>query len=184
MKYFVKYLPVEGKCKRGEIGWSINNATCLYDEGLPEGYCKPVKLFLCTRDIQVGDKVYAEPDAVKLGESFIIHKLETLDGNYTIAEIEYFTKFPGNTREWPADNLWKVIGSVSPDAIWVKEGDQFEEEQIKRDILTKEYDSESDEVEYTHYHPKGTEVFKISKYEDFICEYSIKIRCPSCGIFH
>ncbi len=55
--YFTKYLPVKGEIKDGELGLSINNAIYTHQEHLGSNYGKPVRLFLCSRDIQVGDEV-------------------------------------------------------------------------------------------------------------------------------
>lgn len=118
MKYFAKYLPVEGKIKKGDyIIDSLGVRKVETKQGLQAlesaSHIKKVKPFLCSRDIQVGDKVYRE-------------KLE---------DWEVFDKEPEHTNHgsWgflsevkPSD--FKVIGEISPEATWVKEGDEFDEE--------------------------------------------------------
>lgn len=79
MKYFAKYIPVKEK----------------------------VKLFLCSRDIQVGDEI--------------------TNSNYYNTSLK--------VDELPLrkayKNWYKIIGEISSDATWVKEGDEFTEDQIK-----------------------------------------------------
>lgn len=102
--YFTKYLPVEGEIKEGETGISINNATYTHYNHLGKDYGKPAKLFLCSRDIQVRDK------------------LQTISGVKT--QVEY----PSQLENFPYDKLFKVIGEISPEATWVKEGNEFDED--------------------------------------------------------
>jgi len=133
--YFAKYLPYEGNIKEGEDYWCSvygyrkgNHASRNVPKG--EERFKPVKLFLCSRDIQVGDKVYATADDF----------YRTYDGYSDLCTDEI-----------------KIIGEISPQAIWVKEGDEFEEDEIKRNIIAKEFGIE---------------------------EYPIKIKCSQCNNFH
>lgn len=106
MKYFTKYLPVEGEIKEGD--YYLNNGTpTKRTEGTEDkSYLnqQKVKLFLCSRDIQVGDTVHYPLN------NYI--PVQWLGGNLTGHEF-------------------KVIGEISPNAIWVKEGDEFDEDQIK-----------------------------------------------------
>jgi hypothetical protein len=110
LPYFAKYLPVKGEIKEGEI--------CFVDDGqgntgyLPfkkvyttqgEPFPKKVKLFLCSRDIQVGDKCVGFTG----GEWFDV----------TVSDP---TKLI---------DTYKVIGEISPEATWVKEGDEFDEDE-------------------------------------------------------
>ncbi len=109
-------------------------------KNLKEGAnCKKVKLFLCSKDIQVGDKdVYVEPQAVEnyqKGLRFEVVNLELLEKDYLIADIKYLANptkpsSVGHVREWPCDAIWKVIGEISSKATWIKEGDGFDEYQI------------------------------------------------------
>ena len=61
-KYFTKYLPVEDKIKENDKALNPGNGkvvtvneACL--KNLVDDDWKKVKLFLCDKDIQVGDKV-------------------------------------------------------------------------------------------------------------------------------
>jgi|GEM_PF-3423339 len=137
-KYFAKYLPVKGEIKEGD--WYLDEGEPMeaiddrplnarpYD--LWEGYQK-VKLFLCSRDIQVGNQLtdsrtgqtYQISDEYMHGgiPCWLTEHEKTIDGSiyggdsYTLFKKEY---------------AFKVIGEISPDASWVKEGDEFDEDDV------------------------------------------------------
>ncbi len=102
MKYFLKYIPVEGKAGKGDT-ILVNNLPIYLQRDLfdfemsydPER----VKLFLCSRDIQVED--YKTP-----GKLHIYH----------------------NGSEQP----FKIIGEVDPKLRKLKEGDEFDEIEIDK----------------------------------------------------
>jgi hypothetical protein len=106
--FFTKYLPIEGEiAKYGEkvIDESGDVSVYKYSElNTTHGNLKKTKLFLCSRDIEVGDKV--------LDEEFCEWIVQDSD-----LKALYL--------------LTKVIGEISPEATWVKEGDEFDEEQIQ-----------------------------------------------------
>jgi hypothetical protein len=86
-KYFAKYLPVEGEIKK-------------------------VKLFLCSRNIEVGDKYYYNGT-----------ETDICDSEIRLEQIKEQEEKHGQKR-------FKVIGEISPEAIWVKEEDGFDEDDI------------------------------------------------------
>lgn len=174
--YFAKYLPVEEEIKEGD--WII--FTNLLGERVPIqwlgggdeksrqsmfAYAKKVKMFLCTRDIQVGDKVLHLPDT-NPELTFEVMKIE--DG---VAWIKYLThpegKFIGDEREWLVNSLFKVIGEVSPEAIWVKEGDEFDKEEVRCSHIWREGQSCN---------------------ANNLCTYpnckKYMVKCPTCQTFH
>ena len=76
---------------------------------------KGIKLFLCSENIQVGDEVTFE-DGTK-------RKIKSIVGGFPKVEGE--------------DNFearFKIIEEISENALWVKEGDTFNEEEIKRNV--------------------------------------------------
>lgn len=109
-KYFTKWLPVEGVVVVNDKVFSRSNETVLpvaLTEAMAElankiGH-KKARLFLCSRDIQVGDEVRI------IGETWI--------GNYQ--------------RGMDSEYCYKVIGEISSQAIWVKEGDELTEDHIQ-----------------------------------------------------
>lgn len=121
--YFTKYLPIEGEIKEGsKVKHNGNIVTALKKEGegdtwktngLPKygSNLELVKLFLCSRDIQVGDNcIDGEGDTVII----IDNKEESKDGFQIRLEDSY------------ALGCFKVIGEVSPEATWVTEGMEFD----------------------------------------------------------
>lgn len=126
MKYFAKYLPVEGKIKNGDrvIDYEIAPDMILdYIEGdkfmndiseevtLPKWKTRfnfqKVKLFLCSRDIQVVDEAW----------------FKDLNGEYQKETCNYIENY--------TNDCFKVIGEISPEAIWVKEGNEFDEDEVQ-----------------------------------------------------
>lgn len=145
MKYFTKYLPIEGDIKDGQhIFFKINNKwteVCAFDELLGSGIqeVKQAKLFLCSRDIQVDDK--------------LISYNENLTGIVTSTEYnedgeKYYVDLSNNTKgliqtkstdeNHPPNiiNWFKIVGEISPGALsFVKEGQEFREDQIMTSLI-------------------------------------------------
>lgn len=112
--FFAKYLPIEGEIKKDDNALNPSNkkvvrvnAACL--KNLVTLEWKKVKLFLCSRDIQVGDKFIHPND---LSKTFTATE-DTIDWHSTI-------------------DTFKVIGEISPKDVWVKEGMEFDEKEIQR----------------------------------------------------
>lgn len=132
MKYFAKYLPVEGEIKgwcrykpTGEIFYQQFGNNAMYDK--PNGKLQTitssliayekVKLFLCSRDIDFNEECHVD----------VIDGRQTDDSFKLGYPIKHF--FGVNALPW--EGAYKVIGEISPDAGWVKEGDEFEEDNLK-----------------------------------------------------
>lgn len=129
--YFTKYLPVEGEIKEGNkfiidvynshqygiktaevVGYNTIRQKENFVQILPfdKEKCKKVKLFLCSRDIQVGDKVKSLNDSIQF---------------YPIPATQRIAKNE-------LGNYYKVIGEVSEYALsYVTEGMEFDEDGIK-----------------------------------------------------
>lgn len=118
---FAKYLPVEGEIKEGSIVQDSLGYYCIgSEEGVrvyKEAGKSPHKLFLCSRDIKVGDKVWTTDYNLLMEgivESFYSEKEDMVVLNTLSPSVRKTTCF-------------KKIGEVSPDAVWVKEGDEFDD---------------------------------------------------------
>lgn len=157
-QYFAKLLVVGGddiedgdyylfegkitKCKKS----IIPELKQFYGEEWDSNWFQKVKLFICTINIQVGDKFrHYHIDPKKSAEL----KKPVHDFNNLAKEEDTCDKVEDGKVWWSRDSIYvqhrvnyatgiegtfKVIGEVSPDATWVREGDQFTEEDIK-DIL-------------------------------------------------
>lgn len=117
MKYFAKYLPVEGEPQ---------GCDCMIcDAEMPlEQNCRRIrrmKLFLCSRDIQVGEEFKFKN---------FPEKLTRVTAN---EDIRFWIAANVSTgkRLFIIEQCYKIIGPISPEAAWVKEGDEFEEGQIE-----------------------------------------------------
>jgi hypothetical protein len=164
MKYFAKYLPVEGEIGKGhyfifegKVYLSNNDGTDNVTVESTEWYhnrrqCKKVKLFLCSRDIQLGDTVEGFPN--------FISNQDDLD--YAIDNKSF-----------------KVIGEISPEATFVKEGDEFEEYQewwfhsAYRQSVMRVCNNDWDEKIRNHRPPFTMPCYK-----------AVKVQCPNCKTLH
>ena len=149
-KYFTKYLPVEGEIKEGDRYFRDGSLVIIAARKSDIEYCnnnpsiEKVKLFLCSRDIQVGDK-YLEHTQINPDryQEFVFTLDDKLDG-------------------FEPENSFKVIGEVSPEAIWVTEGMEFDEEEL--------------------YYEGGFQGTIPDNYTEI--GGKIKFRCPTCKTFH
>lgn len=163
--YFAKYLPLEGEINSGDFAKTPTGKVhrCLQVfESMPakmdledgklwqENELKKVKLFLCSRDIQIKD---LKPRA----DIFYDDRGRTHE--VTQSWIDSRTIFP---KQW-----LKIIGEISPEAIWVKEGDEFEEEEWRSAMENAD----------------GTYVDH-EKHTPFQEGYFAEIICPTCKKFH
>lgn len=133
------------------------------------------KMMLCTRDIKVGD-------TCKFLHPTNPHP-EHLDDNHKILNLHHSTYKPFEVRTdngyGPKEGYFKVIGEISPEAKWIKEGDEFEEDQIRIDMIDRKFPAES------HYDIEDLElinaVFIKNRPDRFYI--SIAVECPCCETF-
>jgi hypothetical protein len=82
--------------------------------GLSRGEFNKVRPFLCSRDIQVGDTFnhigYHESRATTISDGLV---------------------YNGTAHRFKVENCWKVIGEISPEAKWVKEGDEYDYGEVR-----------------------------------------------------
>ena len=135
-KYIAKLLPVEGVPQNGDIVMGKNGVCVVYgdkgrhnlqhyDKEFIEQISKvrKAKLFLCSDDIQPGDK-YIVPN-----------------------DMEWHTHIEGATFPF-ADGV-KIVAEISSKAIWVKDGDIiFEEDTYKRFIPIEDNEDSGSHREY------------------------------------
>ncbi len=156
-KYFAKYLPVEGNINGGEYYKSkkyphleAKVVTANWSKQILDFYdVQKVKLFLCSKDIQIGDKVVQDKE-----KSFNPNSLAIIDKEHLEMHKMY--------------GHFKVIGEISPEATWVKEGDKFGILEVK--IVG--------ENSWGERHSIG--LYKKRDNPKVYCE----IKCPTCKHFH
>lgn len=119
--YFAKWISVEGEIKEEDYFKTEG-----HEEVLKRGSGKQriagsydakqykVKLFLCSTDIQVSDKDVHIPYGV-------VSKI------HDEADLKVAKAFKGLGLQ----EAFKVIGEISPEASWVKEGDKLSEDDIR-----------------------------------------------------
>jgi hypothetical protein len=122
-KFFAKYSAVEGEIKEGDlylqnlVGIGFINEIRTYTGGKLEARDKKVKLFLCSRDIEVGDKYFLENGSSK---------------EYT-AEMSDWT-IDGKIVPTPSWSIWsmpifKIIGEILTPGI--VENQEFTEKETE-----------------------------------------------------
>jgi len=113
-KYFAKYLPVKGEIKQGDKAQYKTGEIISYDVEINRDNLKKVELFLCTKNIQVGDSVFLQ----KIRE---YHRVFDIINN----TIHCTSQNGISHAEEKIENCLKIIGKISKDDMWVKEGDDF-----------------------------------------------------------
>lgn len=154
MKYFAKYLPVEGEIGEDDYIYekslsdvSIHKVYKRNDElvffrftNVPiklskANNPKKVKLFLCNRDIEIGDKFIVPDHYLETYDTMLSDEVECTD----ISEDDKIIHFKCGTSiggimhsgVFREENPYKIIGEISSKAIWVKEGDEFDEDEVE-----------------------------------------------------
>ena len=115
--YFCKYLPTSGEIREGDFYFQTYQAGQIgranKEDYLNATYkeLQKVKPFLCSREIGVGDKLTGWSNRTT---------------HIAVEEdIELFKECGIHSH------VFKVIGEISPHAMWVREGDEFTEEEVK-----------------------------------------------------
>lgn len=157
-KYFAKYLPVEGEIKEGDKFWMKN-----------------VK-----RENSLFKRIKPHPEYAVLeedGEHLTAKKINSeLAMTVYLKQCTKIELFLCSKEGFLYDNedKYKVIGEISKEAIWVKEGDKFDKEELA-------------------FHPKNYTFHQEFKdIKDFnagidMCNkgfWEVSIKCPKCQKFH
>lgn len=124
--YFAKLLPVKGEIKKDN--WFQRPDGVIkqaHEDFEPIKGLTKVKLFLCSRDIpEIGDNIFLENSYNYFSK--VIDKVGGSDRDIILEKMpEQRGKGTLDYRE-----MVKVIGEISPDATWIKDGDEFEESDI------------------------------------------------------
>ncbi len=123
--YFAKYLPVEGEIKEGDLYIShFHKQPAVMDKiNIWSFPLQKVKLFLCSRDIQVGDKVITPYPT----------NSENIINENNLQYFKELTIIPLNkvSNEGVWLGAYKVVGEISPETLsYVKEGQEFDEDDF------------------------------------------------------
>lgn len=172
MKYKVKYLPCEGEIIIGDK-YTQNGVVLTIGEGIQRlaggGETQKVKLYLCSNEINVGDKVIH------------INPINTIQYHKELTILELTRYGDYVTKEGVYTNLevTKIMGSISDKAIWVKEDDIINENNISFYAKHRSFPDMN-----FHFHPME-EFDEIVDEHDNV-KYSIvcKILCDNCKTYH
>ncbi len=176
--YFAKYLQGEGEIKDGDIVLLGNTLTKVVgiDEDMSlkaqeltglktrrEWYQQKSviqKLFLCSRDIQVGDKFNYRGTTHNI--------LQYIDDSTKCL-------YNQNGEKLEPQSCYKVICEISPAATWLKDGINFEENEVVLVAIPITGETGS-EREYRHLF---TGVLSKDKWKGLA-----KIKCSQCNTYH
>lgn len=182
-KYFTKLIAVEGKIFEGDIVMGTNGVCVIWGNESRHGlqyygweesiqYLKTprkAKLFLCSRDIQVGDMS-------NLGE---IYRIEGDD-------VSVWDKTDGMSLLATRKECFKPIREISPDATWVTENQELDESEVG--ILYNFVGEDSDDELFTlEEFPKAVRKwFKNNRTtaKMVIDRTPIAVKCPTCKSYH
>lgn len=155
MKYFTKYIPVEGMPQRGDtVKHIVNGAISICEHDFCAGI--KLKLFLCSRDIKIDDRYYLE------------------DGDGVVGSMILDKKLSEIIRK----NAYRIIGELSHDALkYVKEGMEYEEKDVHfqgyhEHILLVEVDTIEEYLTHGYIEAHPETIIKCT------------IKCPTCKHFH
>ena len=166
-KYFAKYLSVEEERKIGDyvrhkVSGDIGIITKISDESkYQDEEIEKVKLFLCSKDIQEGDEVQDQDGYKYLIDNKRIKLLNSSEGHLH-------------------GKVFKLIAEISPNAVWVEEGDEFYEKELEFVLLNKKFPSENIYFENIMH---NTEWCKLNPIP-ILYRPIIKIQCSQCKNFH
>ncbi len=156
--YFAEYIPVKGKIKDEEmVMFKINGKwtqPCSFDSYLGpdiEDVAQGV-LFICSRNVQINDEIYGTRE----GGWDTQHKGIAIE-----KDKGYFFIMEGKKKTRLYD-CYKIVGSVSPNATWVKRGDRFEVDDLSAQGIGTNWCDENPDVG----------------------KFKFKIKCPTCNNFH
>lgn len=172
MKYFTEYIQTEGPIVEGDMiafEGNMNDILMFGKEVIPPAKWsdKKVKLVLCTRDIQVGDKIqYLSRD----GEMWFEGILDKIEGEYIFLKEDRF--MDDYHMSYLLKDAYKVIGKVSSQAVWVTKGMEFD----------------TSELAYVMGEPKYPYYFEFSDIKCWDIEgmkkFPIAIKSSQCKHFH
>lgn len=145
--YFAKYIPVPGEIRRikgGMRAFDSNGVLQYIAEDvqlklLPNLYkkYKCAALFLCSRDIKVGDKIRSPQSGN--GRTGFVYSSNDISKEFTVVGNDTDRAWITEEKKYLDKHAsFKVIGLISPEATWVKEGDEFDEDEIQI-IFMKNY---------------------------------------------
>ncbi len=166
-KYFIGYAPTGGKIQEFSVVIStktndIGTVVHIYES---TGYCiveingvdkvidfpiselMEIALYLCTKECNIGDTVFVEPNALRGYFNGLIMELVEIkehiyedapNDKYYFPMLKYVKnsfrpESEGNIREWITENIWKPIARISKGSIkFVEENKWISENEINR----------------------------------------------------
>ncbi len=203
-KYFTKYLPVEGEVQEGGKFLHTNTGlieTAIHVHGPHTHPHKPVKLFLCTSEIKVGDRILnnegEEVTVAYVGKDQLNYDVVgwVQDKHVYLKEKQSFSDWlnpllisaKSTHRTCLRHQASKVLGEVSTNAIWVTDRMEFDEDEVEEWYWHLKQNcfaipvcfAEEVSNKSPNFHPNTWETNK-----EAFKRGIFKILCPTCKTFH
>jgi len=170
MKAIAKYLPVIESIKEDDALYNVETGSIAIfgDKETKTGVWQKAKLFAVTKDIEVGDEVIALDVWKNQFEELLEagKKGRCVNKGAGMVEIEF-----KDYRSAIADDdehFGKVLGELSPNATWVKDGDEIEVESDMGFPVFRDFKGDGE--------CGANRKWKQGEY--------IKVKCPTCKSFH
>lgn len=158
-KFFAKYLPVEGEVHEGdkyldrlvpwvkkplthsgmvyygdELNGTYRNPIIQAVEGTtsPKNCIRKVKLFLCTRDIQIGDQVYWEYPKGITPACLTVVAIPEITSGLAGLDDKYLLTCPSEISAFSLD-IYKPIGEIiASRSLHIEDGDEFNTDEARK----------------------------------------------------
>jgi len=161
-KYFVKCLPYWWQqSARGDAEFMIYKGesyrhipelckkdhelyTFIQQDGAERGYHEkwedltPARYFLCSKEVCIDDEFYSQDGVLR-------NQATTINHGYI---------YNGGAIRFDQDKCFKIIGMISNETTWLKEGDQLDEDEVKK-INVPEWVKELLKLGHERYKIKG-----------------------------
>jgi hypothetical protein len=174
-RFFSKLMTIEGKIQEGDFAMKEDGQIVYVNEAASKHLAdswKRVRMVICDTQISVGNNIwyYSRDNSILFND--ILAKIE---GDNIFLEDDRMIGYPVEYDSFHMCYLkktaFKIVGSVSDESKWVKEGIEFDEEDLNWMVYHNDED--------TFFYP-------ISNYEKNTNDWrtTIAIKCPNCNIFH
>jgi len=174
-RYFSKLMPIEGGIREGDHAMK-EDGTIVYVNKASAKYLadtwKRMRLVICDKEVSVGERVHYYSRNNDILFNGILAKVEE---HFVYFEEDRMVGYPVDYDSFHMCYLkgtaFKVIGQVSDESRWVKEGMYFDEDELNWMV---------------YHHDENTFFYPISNKEKDTNDWrtTIAIKCPNCNIFH
>jgi len=177
IKATAEYLPVEGEIKYGDLYIHKYAGVNKWDHANPpskELGHRLAKPFAVTQELKVGDEVHHIDESTGIIQDTDYNDQPEVDVKWTSKPAD-----KNRASRTSIEYLHKVLGELSPDATWVKEGEEIEVELFAHDKLEEDAEAKLPLGKPLQIHPLSSYPLK-ERIGTIIC----KVKCSTCNTYH